>query len=111
MPKIIAVDFDGTLFEDKWPEIGEPIWNNINWCKARKLDYNDILVLWTCRTDKRLQEAINACEKVGLYFDYVNDNVPDLTNTFGSDSRKVGADIYIDDKAINSRDLTQLEIK
>lgn len=111
MGKVIAIDFDGTLFEYKWPEIGSPIWNVINWCKSRKIDYNDTLILWTCRTGDKLNEAIKACEEVGLIFDYINENCPQMKELYSNDARKIGADIYIDDRAINVLDVTQLRLE
>lgn len=97
---VIAVDFDGTLFTEEYPEIGKPIWRVINWCKRQKQKGNT-LILWTCRAGKDLQEAIEQCAFVGLTFDYVNENVPERTRLYGNDCRKIGADIYLDDRAVN----------
>ena len=110
MGEVIAVDFDGTLFTYKWPEIGEPIWSVINWCKAKKINDNATLILWTCRTDGKLNEAIEACKEVNLTFDYINENCPQMKELYGNDARKIGADIYIDDKAVNVLDITQLRL-
>ena len=96
--KIIAVDFDGTLYTDNYPYIGNPIWSTINYCKKEK-ENGAILVLWTCRNGSDLTEAIELCKIVGLTFDYVNENAKEI------DSRKIYADEYIDDKAINIKDL------
>ena len=46
--KVVAVDFDGTLFENKWPEIGEPNTALIEYLKKRQ-EQGDKLILWTCR--------------------------------------------------------------
>lgn len=98
---IIAVDFDGTLFENNYPEIGEPIWKVINYCIEAK-DQGNTLILWTCREGRELDEAIEACNKVGLSFDYINENTSENIDKYqGIDNRKVFADIYIDDKALN----------
>ena len=102
--KRIAVDFDGTLFTDEYPKIGKPKWRVINWCKERK-EKGDILVLWTCREGESLREAIGMCREVGLIFDYVNQNDASLKKQFGNDCRKVGADIYLDDKAMRIEDI------
>lgn len=99
MNKIIAVDFDGTLVSDAYPNIGEPDWKLINWCKERQRR-GDKLILWTCRTDEDLDNALAACTKFGLTFDAVNSNIPDRIQIYENDCRKVGADIYIDDKAM-----------
>ena len=95
--KIIAVDFDGTLCKNKWPEIGDPNWLLITYLKARQKD-GDKLILWTCRMDDRLTKAVKWCEEQGLIFDAVNENLPHIIKKFGGDSRKIFADEYLDDK-------------
>lgn len=47
-PKIIAVDFDGCLAVNKWPEVGEPIWKNINRLKEEQANGTKV-ILWTNR--------------------------------------------------------------
>lgn len=97
--KIIAVDFDGTLFTDEYPEIGVPIWKVINYCKEQQ-EQGATLILWTCRNGADLEEAVELCRNVGLTFDYVNQNTAEHIAKFGGvDTRKVCADEYIDDKA------------
>ena len=102
--KIIAVDFDGTLYTDNYPYIGDPIWRTINYCKKEK-ENGAILILWTCRNGSDLTEAIELCKIVGLTFDYVNENAKKIMFGDKIDSRKIYADEYIDDKAINVNDL------
>lgn len=55
---------------------------------------------WTCRVGERLQEAVEWCRGYGLEFDAVNENLPEIIECFGTDTRKVCADIYIDDKMV-----------
>ena len=99
MGKIIAVDFDGTLFDTEWPSIiKEPNYKLIK-CLISRREYGDRIILWTCRRGKDLEIAIDACAKQGLIFDAINENLPDMIEKFGGDSRKIFADIYIDDKA------------
>lgn len=100
--KIIAVDFDGTLCTNKWPDIGEPNLSIIEWLKQAQLTGNK-LILWTCRTGEMLNEALGWCLDHGLYFDAINCNVPESIARFGGDSRKVFADLYIDDKSLAIR--------
>ncbi|MDD4815749.1 MAG: hypothetical protein PHQ62_01245 [Clostridia bacterium] len=97
---VVAVDFDGTLFENVFPDIGQPKWDIINFVKNLKKEGNT-LILWTCRVGKYLQEAVDMCKTVGLDFDYVNQNVPERNMEYNNDSRKIGADIYIDDRSVN----------
>lgn len=99
MSKIIAVDFDGTLCVNAWPEIGAPIKETIDYLKTMK-QQGARIILWTCRAGDKLNDAIKWCEEQGIVLDAVNDNLPDLTEAFGSNTRKVYADIYLDDKAL-----------
>ena len=100
MSKIIACDFDGTLCVDEFPGIGPPREEVIDYVKLRK-EIGDTIILWSCRVGERLQEAINWCTNQGLIFDYVNENAPEIIEQFGSDSRKIKADEYIDDKSLD----------
>lgn len=96
--KVIAVDFDGTLCINKWPAIGEPNYDVINYLKKERLGGNKI-ILWTCRVGDRLIEAIEWCKEQGLEFDAVNRNLPEAITEFGDDPRKIFAHEYIDDQA------------
>ena len=76
-PPILAVDFDGTLVDNKFPEIGEV--NPVIW-KAVS-DYQAMgwkIILWSCRTETMLQDAVKFCEERGLIFDAVNENLPEV---------------------------------
>lgn len=103
--KIIAVDFDGTLFKDNFPNVGEPIWATIKYIKAQK-EKGSTIILWTCRCGENLETALEACKGVGLEFDYINENTKNNFDTYGNDCRKIFADIYIDDKAIHPTQIT-----
>lgn len=94
--RIIAVDFDGTLCTDRYPQIGtanDSLIHRLAECREQ----GDRIILWTCRVGLRLQEAILFCRARGLEFDAVNENLPEIIRRFGGDSRKIYADIYIDD--------------
>lgn len=99
-PLIIAVDFDGTLCADRFPEIGAPNELIIGWLKMIRREGHK-LILWTCRVDERLREAVRWCADLGLYFDTVNDNIPENVAQYGTNPRKVFADLYIDDKSVD----------
>ena len=95
--EIIAVDFDGTLCFSKWPDCGEPNQALINYLKKRKSDGNK-LILWTCRIGEALSNAVEWCRSHGLEFDAVNDNLLEIIEYYGSNSRKITCDWYIDDR-------------
>lgn len=102
--KIIAVDFDGTLCTNAYPDIGEPNTKLIEYLKQHQVLGNRI-ILWTCRTGRDLEKAVFWCRQKGLIFDAVNENIPGIIAAYGGDSRKVTADIYIDDRAVNPKHL------
>lgn len=96
--KIYAVDFDGTLAKTHFPEIISPNVAMFMLCKQLKRN-GAILILWTCRCGKDLDDAVEYCKKYGLEFDYINENVPENVEKWGNDSRKIFAHEYIDDKS------------
>ena len=94
-----AVDFEGILTKRrKFPEIGSPNISAIELLKMARLQ-GVKLILWTCREGKYLEEALEWCKNYGLEFDAVNDNLPGALEYLGQNTRKVLADMYIDDKS------------
>ena len=98
--QIIAVDFDGTLCRDCYPKIGEANEGLIRILKELRTQ-GDRLILWTCRRGEKLEEALGFCLMRGLVFDAVNENLPEIVEKFDGDSRKIFADLYIDDRSMN----------
>lgn len=97
---IYAVDFDGTLSLGRWPEVGNPNKPLFEFL-IREQAAGAKVILWTNRHGGLLMGAIEYCKHRGLKFDAVNENLPEIIELYGSDSRKVCADCYIDDKALN----------
>lgn len=94
----IAVDFDGTIVEHMYPEIGKE--KLFAFQTLKELEKKGAkLILWTFRTGKELEDAVGYCRKNGIEFYAVNKNYPEeiVDETV---SRKIDADIYIDDKNI-----------
>jgi len=94
----IAVDFDGTIVDHEFPAIGkEKLFAFQTLRELEKLGAR--LILWTFRTGKELDEAVEFCRKNGIEFYAVNKNYPEeiFDETV---SRKIDADIYIDDKNV-----------
>lgn len=97
MKKLIyAVDFDGTLCENKWPDIGEANKDLIKFLLQQK-SLGHRIILYTMREGQKLDEALKWCRKRGLSFDAVNDNLQEMKAFYGNNPRKVYADWYIDD--------------
>ena len=96
---IIAVDFDGILCEDAFPEIGKPNYSTISTVR-QLIDAGHEVILWTSRVGDRLKEAVKWCSDYGLYFCAINENAPNNLARYGTDPRKVYADVYIDDRSL-----------
>lgn len=89
---IIAVDYDGTLFTNGAMN------QNLVSRMAFEQKRGNIVILWTCREGKRLQQALKDLQRFGFAPNYVNCNCPQAIRMMGHDSRKIYADVYIDDK-------------
>lgn len=96
LPRIIAVDFDGTLVSNAFPAIGmidQVMWDAI----LQEKEQGTKIILWTSRTGEYLENAVNFCKEHGLVFDAVNDNINEC-KALGWNARKVFANLYIDDR-------------
>lgn len=93
----IAVDFDGTIVEHKYPEIGKELPFAIDTLK-KLTDGGHRIILWTVREGDLLEKAVNYCRKRGLEFYAVNSEYPNTEWKRNGIARKVTADVYIDDR-------------
>lgn len=94
---IIAVDFDGTLCTDCYPELGAPAVGAVSVMQELH-EAGHYLIIWTCRTGELLKDAINWLLEHGIPFDRVNDHNPENVAQYGEGGNKVYADVYIDDR-------------
>ncbi len=93
---VIAIDFDGTIVEHRFPFIGKIRPFAFETMEALQVKGHR-LILWTHRSGKKLEEAVHFCRLHGIEFYAVNKNFPEeVWNE--NDSRKILADIYIDDR-------------
>ena len=93
----IAIDFDGTIVEHRFPEIGPEKPHAIE-ALLRLKSAGVVIILWTCRAGPYLQEAVEWLNKRGVYPDAVNEDPDAEENEFGFP--KVATDYYLDDKAV-----------
>ncbi|MGO3109516.1 MAG: BT0820 family HAD-type phosphatase [Sphingobacterium sp.] len=96
--KVIAVDFDGTIVEHKYPKIGNEMLFAFTTLKALQ-SKGHRLILWTYRKGKELEDAVEFCRQNGMVFYAVNENYQGETAE-GDFSRKINADIFIDDRNV-----------
>lgn len=96
--KTIAVDFDGTIVTNAYPDIGKPLLFAFDTLKKLQNE-GHILILWTYRSGKKLDEAVAFCKKNGITFYAVNKSYP-KEEMSPNISRKINADLFIDDRNI-----------
>ncbi len=94
----IAVDFDGTLVENQYPKMGKPVLFAFETLKQLQ-EEGHRLILWTYRHGSELDEAVAFCKQKGITFYAVNKSFPE-EEFDETQSRKILADIYIDDRNI-----------
>ena len=93
----IAVDFDGTIVEHRYPKIGEEIPFATETLKILAQERHK-LILWTVREGELLEEAIEWCLQRGVFFYSVNKDYPEEEKSHNGFSRKLKADLFIDDR-------------
>lgn len=98
--KVVAVDFDGTIANTDYPRIISPISETISLLRKLK-DKGATIILWTCREGENLEEAVKWCKENDVPIDLVNENDKERIKIWGNDCRKIGADLYIDDKTFS----------
>lgn len=97
--KIIAVDFDGTLCESAYPDIGAPRTEVLK-AIIKEQQQGAKIILWTCRGGEALAEAVYWSAKHDLVFDAINENLIEISEALGRETRKIYADEYWDDRAV-----------
>ncbi|NVK53811.1 MAG: hydrolase [Flavobacteriaceae bacterium] len=95
---IIAIDFDGTIVEDAFPNIGKPMLFAFETIKKLQSEGHRI-ILWTYRNGDKLQDAVDFCKDNGVEFYAVNKSYPE-EEFDGKISRKIHADLFIDDRNV-----------
>ena len=88
-------DFDGHLCYSNWPD-------SVSQQSTYRLSQNGAGAVTNsssdCRAGDALSKAVEWCQHHGLEFDAVNDNLPEIVEMYGKNSRKITCDYYIDDR-------------
>lgn len=106
---ILAIDFDGTIAELAFPEVGEmkpeaDVYIN------KLFDEGHHIIIHTCRSGIHEGTAEKFLKEKGIHYHYINSNMPYMIEQFQQDCRKISADIYIDDKCLMGLPPTWKEI-
>lgn len=96
---IIAVDFDGTIVEHRYPAIGKDIPFALPTLRRLQAEGHR-LILWTVREGRLLDEAVEYCRERGVTFYAINRDFEEEDGTGRSFSRKLKADLFIDDRNV-----------
>ncbi len=95
---LIAIDFDGTIVEHRYPSIGRELPFAIETLKKLR-DEHHKLILWSVREGRLLEEAVQFCKERGLEFYAVNRDYPEEQEGQNNHySRKLKVDLFIDDR-------------
>jgi len=96
---VLAIDFDGTIAELSFPEVGA-LRKDADVIIRKLYDDGHRIIINTCRSGKQEGLAENFLKENNIPYDYINSNLPELILQYGQDCRKISADYYIDDKCL-----------
>lgn len=97
---ILSIDFDGTIVENKYPDLGDLLPNSkkvINYLHSR----GHTIIINTCRTSHYVENAKAYLTQKGIHFDLCNENSPKMIEKYGNNTRKISCDAFIDDLNIS----------
>lgn len=99
IPIVLALDFDDTIVKSKFPEIIRAKKGAVKYInKLHKKGY--YIIIWTCRHGEHIDMATKWLADNEILFHNINTQHPRLVEYYGNDTRKISADIYVDDKAL-----------
>ena len=96
---IIAIDFDGTIVQDNYPEIGKPYPGAIE-AINELYDSGYCIIINSCRAREQERDMIHWLERNDVLISHCGENCRELVCRYKTDCRKISADIYIDDKSL-----------
>lgn len=95
----LSIDFDGTIVEDTYPDVGQVRPYAIRYLQALEGE-GHVIIINSNREGKYKEDAIEFLKQNNIPFHYFNENDQRLIDKYSNDSRKIGADLYIDDKSL-----------
>lgn len=94
---VISIDFDGVIVSNRYPSIGV-LRNDTKETLDKWNNQGHTIVINTCRAGRYATEALQFLTENSIPFHYFNANPKQLIDKYGTDTRKISADIYFDDK-------------
>lgn len=104
---VLGIDFDGTIVEENFPEIGAIKPKTVQLMKDAG-EKGHLVIVWTARSGSALNEAIQFLFKNEIPFDYINENPEDPYAIRGEQGRKIFCDYYLDDRAVHVDDIDKI---
>lgn len=99
--KFYAIDFDDTIAYSNFPRIKKLV-PHADRVIRRIKDSGGQISIWTCRTGEHLEQARHFLESNNIPYDYLNEEFAEIAEIFGGSGRKIFADVYIDDKGVDT---------
>lgn len=106
---IIAIDFDGTICDLSFPEVGKMKPEADKYVNML-FDEGHHIIINTCRSGIYEGLAETFMKENKIHYHFINSNMPYMIEAYGQDCRKISADIYIDDKCLMGIPKTWKEI-
>lgn len=107
MQTIIAIDFDGTVVDHRYPDVGPTLPGAVE--KIKEISARGVkIILWTMRSGKELADAVKWYADNGIPLFGVNENPEQKSWT---QSPKAYAHLYIDDAAFGAPLFQTAEMK
>lgn len=97
----LAIDFDATIVVEEYPNIG-PLLPQAKKYINKLYEQGYYIIINTCRANDQELEAEDFLYKEGIHFHKLNENQPGRILQYGTDCRKISADLYIDDKNLGT---------
>lgn len=98
---LLAIDFDKTIADSDYPHIHN-LRPNAKEVLNRLHEEGFYIIINTCRSDGYEEEVRQYLNSQEVKYHHVNTNHPGLCEYYKADSRKISADIYIDDKSLET---------
>ncbi|PWR74828.1 hypothetical protein ACKUB1_13760 [Methanospirillum stamsii] len=97
---VISVDYDGIIVTDgNWPEPGQVIPEAVESIN-RLHDSGFCIIINSCRIGKAEEAMVRKLNELGINYCRVNENCPERIKKYETDTRKISADLYIDDRSV-----------
>jgi hydroxymethylpyrimidine pyrophosphatase-like HAD family hydrolase len=104
---VLGIDFDGTIVEEAFPNIGAIKPKTVE-LMQEAMDKGHLVIVWTARSMKAESDAIDFLNDNNIPYHYVNENPEDPYYIRGEQGRKIFCDYYLDDRAVNIKDIDKL---